>query len=346
MAVDLETTYSSINLLKGKFSFMCGLHLIYTLYSDTDYSVFVNNGVQGVDIAFYTPRSFYHTSRDDLVHTTPEALQYMGQVALNAVREIANDDSLLETKDEQESFVYYDILGRWMFTYSIITYQITNILALLIVPVVSLFLAVKNNNNSQNSTLTIVKEKLLLTIQGFIAVIITLVFSLVFIGIASLAMIKINPSMSYGDVYGAALYTFVAGFLGLQVSQLILPSKLKTALSQTDAAWYGLITFWWFFVVLATYASTFGITGLYFTIYLLAFSSLALLVHTTVSSQQKLRSAFIYFTQILVPAVFLIENELLSMDSLRHATADGTPEIAGTNTHYYEMHLNTYVILL
>jgi hypothetical protein len=134
--------------------------------------------------------------------------------------------------------------------------------------------------------------------------------------------------MSYGDVYGAALYTFAAGFLGLQVSQLILPKKLKSTLAQTDAAWYGLITLWWLLVVLSTYTSKFGIAGLYFAVYLLTFTSLGLLVHTTISTEQKLRSAIIYFTQIIVPALLLLEIEFLSMDSLRHATADGTPEAA------------------
>lgn len=250
----------------------------------------------------------------------------MGQAALNALREIANSDDLLATTSEQDAFVYYDILGRVMFTYSFTTYQLINILALVLVPVIAFIVSTKN---TQQTTGTIIKNKISLTIQGCIAIFSSLVFMILFIGVSVFVMCKINPSMSYGDIYGAALYTFAAGFLGLQVSQLILPNKLKTNLAQTDAAWYGLIAFWWLFVVGAVATGTIKIAGLYFAVYLLAFTSLALFAHVTISKEQKLRSAIIYFTQMTVPSILLFEIEFLVMDSLRHSTADGTPELAG-----------------
>lgn len=282
----------------------------------------------GLDIAFYAPRSHYHTPRDDLAHTTPEALQYMGQLALGAVKSIANSDELLTTPNEQQAFIYYDILGRFMFAYSFTTFQIINMLALLVVPGVALFLSITNQSD-QKTIFQLAKEKGCLIVQGSIAVTTAFVFSLLFTGVAVFLMSKINPSLTYGDVYGAALYVFVAAFLGIQISQLVLPRKLKDTLVNTDASWYGLISFWWVLVALSSFAGSKNIAGLYFAVYLLAFTSLGALIHVIVPSDKKFRSPLIFFTQTIVPFILLLEIEFLVMDAMRHATADGTPEIAG-----------------
>ncbi|GAN08298.1 Zn-dependent exopeptidase [Mucor ambiguus] len=295
--------------------------------SDTDYSVFLRDGVPGMDIAFYAPRSHYHTPRDNLAYTTPNALQYMGQMALAATKAIANSDDMVDTNKGEELFIYFDILGRWMFVYSFTTYQIINTIALLAVPCVGLFLGLKNKS-AQQAASSLIKQKLCLTAQGVIAVFSALIFAALFVGVAVVAMCKINPSMTYGDIYGAGLYTFAAAFLGIQFSQLVLPSKLKQTLATTDAAWYGLLSFWSLFLVLAMYAGSKSIASLYFAVYLLAFNALAALFQAVIPATQKFRSPLIFFTQTIMPFIFLLEITFLSMDALRHATADGTPEIA------------------
>ncbi|OAA51924.1 Peptidase family M28 family [Metarhizium rileyi] len=51
--------------------------------SDTDYSVFVKNyGLRGLDIAFYAPRSRYHTEEDDARHTSVDSIWHMLSAAL------------------------------------------------------------------------------------------------------------------------------------------------------------------------------------------------------------------------------------------------------------------------
>ncbi|CAO3650232.1 unnamed protein product [Mucor fragilis] len=104
------------------------------LKSDTDYTTFTKHGVPGLDIAFYTPRSHYHTQRDDLAHTTPESLQHMGQMALGSVLSIDNSDTMLDQAGAPEPVIYYDILGRVMLVYSFFTCQLVNMLALFCVP--------------------------------------------------------------------------------------------------------------------------------------------------------------------------------------------------------------------
>ncbi|OBZ88842.1 Vacuolar membrane protease [Choanephora cucurbitarum] len=292
--------------------------------SDTDYTIFTQHGVPGLDLAFYSPRSHYHTPRDDLVHTTPSALQHMGQMVLGAVKSIANSDDLLDTTSEQEPMVLYDILGRFMLAYSFKVYQFLNVLSLLVVPLTS-FAVVWYKHQGATEAL---KQQAMTILYGSAAVFAALIISLVSVGLAAMAMTKINPSMTYGDVYGAALYLFSAAFLGLQLSQFILPAQVQEVLKSTDASWYGLIVFWWMYVVAAFYLATKEIAAFYYAFYLLAFSSLALLIHTHLPADKKFRSPVIFFTQTIVPFILLLEYEYLSMDSMRHATADGTPELA------------------
>ncbi|KAI8361714.1 hypothetical protein BD560DRAFT_404498 [Blakeslea trispora] len=296
------------------------------LKSDTDYSIFTKHGAPGLDLAFYSPRSHYHTPRDDLVHTTPQALQHMGQLILGAVKSIANSDDLLDTSSQQEPMIYYDILGRWMFVYSFKTYQIMNCFLLLVVPIASAIFLISWNKHQTASE--VLKKQAIIVLYGFVAVLNAFVFSTLCIGTASFIMTKINPSMTYGDVYGAGLYLFSAAFLGIQLSQFILPLKVKKVLVNTDASWYGLTVFWWILVIAAVYTGAKEIAAVYYAVYLLAFNSVALLIHTLLPADKKFRSPVIFFTQTTLPFILLLEYEFLCMDSMRHTTADGTPEIA------------------
>ncbi|KAI8981705.1 hypothetical protein BDF20DRAFT_817440 [Mycotypha africana] len=298
------------------------------LKSDTDFSVFTGHGIPGVDIAFYSPRSHYHTVRDDLAHTSPHSVQYMGQIVLKAMEDIANSDDLLETSHEQELYYYYDLLGRVMFAYSFTTAQFIHALALVLVPLVSIFLFMRKEKARHQSLGSLLKEKACLTVQGLLASIAAFIFALVFLAIASLMMVKINPSMTYGDIYGAALYIFAAVLFGIQLSQIVLPQKMKQNLVSTDAIWYGNIGLWWLSVVVAAISASFKIATFYVFIHIFVFNALAFFAHLLLPQTFKWRSAIIFVIQMTVPFILLLELVYLIMDALRHATADGTPEIA------------------
>ncbi|KHN97273.1 Peptidase family M28 family [Metarhizium album ARSEF 1941] len=62
--------------------------------SDTDYSVFVNNyGQRGLDIAFYSPRSRYHTEDDDARHTSVDSVWHMLSAALATTESLSRTTS-------------------------------------------------------------------------------------------------------------------------------------------------------------------------------------------------------------------------------------------------------------
>ena len=55
--------------------------------SGTDYSVFNgDNGMRGLDVAFFEPRSRYHTDQDDAKNTSPDSVWHMLSTALATMR--------------------------------------------------------------------------------------------------------------------------------------------------------------------------------------------------------------------------------------------------------------------
>lgn len=59
--------------------------------SQTDYKVFVELGMRGLDVAFWEPRSRYHTIDDDVKHTTKESLWHMLGTSLQTLQAATSD---------------------------------------------------------------------------------------------------------------------------------------------------------------------------------------------------------------------------------------------------------------
>lgn len=58
------------------------------IHSETDYKVYAEHGLRGVDIAFYRPRSLYHTRRDSIKGANRESLWHMESNALDLVLDL------------------------------------------------------------------------------------------------------------------------------------------------------------------------------------------------------------------------------------------------------------------
>ncbi|KAI7530149.1 putative zinc metalloprotease, partial [Hortaea werneckii] len=62
--------------------------------SATDYQVFVDNqGMRGLDVAFYQPRAQYHTVEDDARDTSPDSVWHMLSASLATVRSLSSSVS-------------------------------------------------------------------------------------------------------------------------------------------------------------------------------------------------------------------------------------------------------------
>ncbi|TVY81544.1 Vacuolar membrane protease [Lachnellula suecica] len=61
--------------------------------SETDYVVFRAEGFRGLDVAFWEPRSRYHTNQDDAKHASKDSLWHMLSASVETVKYLASDTS-------------------------------------------------------------------------------------------------------------------------------------------------------------------------------------------------------------------------------------------------------------
>ncbi|KAI8394077.1 uncharacterized protein BYT42DRAFT_553259 [Radiomyces spectabilis] len=334
LAATRQLARSKAKLLHGS-PFGNGLLKSRTLRSDTDYTVFTAHGAHGFDIGFYEPRSHYHTQRDDLAHTTRSSLQYMGQMALAAVRCVDASESLTEDGDDDE-FIYYDILGRFMVVYSFTTAQVVNVIALVLVPVVVMVVGrIHSNGVSREERKRRFVQKARYYALGLSMCIITAASMAGVAALVCLLLLTVNPLMTYGGIYLAALCIFLGGLFGLLLCQWMLEkipvvAKLVPGKPKQSFDFYlsGLTMLWWVLVVAAAHLTSHHVTGSYYGVYFLGSTALSWAVYYCIPEEHEWRYPVTMVVQTLVPTILMAELCFLTMDALRHTTADGTPERA------------------
>ncbi|KAG1734465.1 hypothetical protein EDB19DRAFT_1854474 [Suillus lakei] len=115
--------------------------------SGTDFSVYEQAGLEGLDFAFYRGRSRYHTKYDSIPGMTGDksknALWAMMEGTLSSSLMLAND---VKGKTRNESVgqgsqpVYFDLFGAIMIMFTLQTLWIVNIILLTVGPVILLML--------------------------------------------------------------------------------------------------------------------------------------------------------------------------------------------------------------
>ena len=136
------------------------------------------------------------------------------------------------------------------------------------------------------------------------------------------------------------MYLFLAAVLGLTTSQILCtkPEFMRKTLLSPESSFYGVIAFWWFMVVLSLYATSNQVAVMYFSIFILASNVIAVTLYNAMPTQSLLRMPLVFLAQILVPFIILIDQNYLLMDTMRHATVDGTPEAAGESSSQLCIH--------
>lgn len=104
--------------------------------SETDYKVYVQNGLKGVDIAFYKPRSLYHTYRDHIATASKGSLYHMMSSAIAVVESMASD--VPEPRDSIPEAVFFDVFGRYFVVFPLDKVYIFNIIVLVVFPIIAL----------------------------------------------------------------------------------------------------------------------------------------------------------------------------------------------------------------
>lgn len=130
------------------------------IHSQTDFHVYEENGLRGIDICFYEPRALYHTSHDSIQYASKGSLyqimtSLMGytdafedgsEQQITAQKEsgisIDADDQIVSAQPVSHPYaVYFDVLGLWFFSTSTKTLAEFNIALLVAVPVILICLS-------------------------------------------------------------------------------------------------------------------------------------------------------------------------------------------------------------
>ncbi|ODV82598.1 hypothetical protein CANARDRAFT_204882 [[Candida] arabinofermentans NRRL YB-2248] len=115
--------------------------------SQTDYKVYTENGLRGVDIAFYKPRSLYHTLRDSISSTTKGSLWHMEKNCLDMVSNLAYNIDPID--DNLQKAIFFDILGWYLIYLPVDSLYKLNVFILTIVPTITLiFLIIVNKRGT------------------------------------------------------------------------------------------------------------------------------------------------------------------------------------------------------
>ncbi|CAO3582303.1 unnamed protein product [Absidia cylindrospora] len=270
--------------------------------SDTDYTAFDKAGLPGLDIAFYSPRSHYHTQRDSIAYASPSSVQYMGDMTLKTLRALDNGGAMQENM--YEPVVYYDILGRYVVVMSFTTYQLTHFLALILVPLAAIVWTLKKERDQRREYAAALKEFASETVQGILLVLTAFIAAFISIGAASALLYFINPMVTYGGIHKVCLYLILAAFTGL-IGSLVLCEKrswYKQNLEKNpETLLHGLNGFWWLFVLFATYLGSKEMAALYFAIYYLVFNALASSVFVLLPKDNKYRLPTVFVLQWSAP---------------------------------------------
>ena len=113
--------------------------------SETDYSVFTKQlGMRGLDVAFWEPRSRYHTDQDDARHTSKASLYHMLSAALATTQGLTSDtSSTFESKDpkkgevpsgEGSAGVWFDLFGAAFAVFKLRTLFALSVTLLVVAP--------------------------------------------------------------------------------------------------------------------------------------------------------------------------------------------------------------------
>ncbi|SMN21830.1 similar to Saccharomyces cerevisiae YBR074W PFF1 Putative metalloprotease [Maudiozyma saulgeensis] len=110
------------------------------IHSETDYKVYEANGLMGWDIAFYKPRSLYHTARDNVQSTSRSALWNMLSTTWQLSDYVSNTHSINNNDNSNDPAIFFDVYRTLFFAFSAKWLFVINILVLIGFPLLSLSL--------------------------------------------------------------------------------------------------------------------------------------------------------------------------------------------------------------
>jgi hypothetical protein len=202
-------------------------------HNDTNYHVFRDAGLRGLDLSTTDDAWAYHTALDEPARLGRGTPQYMGDDVLGTVRELAR--SPLPARAEPS--VYYDLLGRVMFAYSMTTAKLLMAAALLLTAF-AIFLGLRRGAFGARQLL-VVTGRALLTVVAALAG-------------AAIAAALLAFGLGRGGTWFASPWS---GVLAYGLVALTAATWVRRRSDDKLAAWAGAQLVWSMLGLLATLAN-------------------------------------------------------------------------------------------
>lgn len=122
--------------------------------SQTDYVVFIEEGLRGLDVAFWEPRSKYHTDQDDAKHTSKASLWHMLSAAVETTKYLTSDTSSQfdrsrkdDDKDKVQNgggttSVWFDLFGQAFAVFELKTIFAWSLTLLIVGPLILILVTI------------------------------------------------------------------------------------------------------------------------------------------------------------------------------------------------------------
>lgn len=186
--------------------------------SDTDFSTYDDAGLSGLDLAFYKPRSRYHTTLDNVKSTDKRSVQYMLDAALQITTSLAVDGVSITDANRDKAGIFFDIHGKFAFAYSMFSFACVSLLFVILGPILIAFIIYYS----------MFKYPVLkFSSSGWFRTPILLFLLIVVNLIAANSIISYNPGIIYSSdlpLLTIIFFSLVTSFITLAVAEFVRPT--------------------------------------------------------------------------------------------------------------------------
>lgn len=237
--------------------------------SETDYKIYESNGLRGWDIAFYRPRDLYHTTFDDIKHTTKEALWHMLSTSWQLTDYMTGAN--FEEKNDTGPAIYFDFIGLKFFAYKAETLFLVNCILLFSVP---MFLSLFYYSTKRKHNLTFSPWAQWLRFP------ISILITILILKATEVLIKETNPYLVFRDFY-TPVTVLLLEFVIVMSCLNYLFDYFWSANNAKDITLIHITIITWFILAYYTYqllSSNYTLTGCYITTITFSSVSLVLLI--------------------------------------------------------------------
>lgn len=264
--------------------------------SETDYVIFREEGYRGLDVAFWGPRSRYHTDQDDTKHTSKLSLWHMLSASIETVNyltqnsaeftDVRIDDVTDGSKYKKGTTgVWFDLFGRFFAVFGLRTLFAWSLSLLVVSPLtlatVSYLLIRQDKYYLFAGTIFSRAQSNLWALKGWHGAFrfpLTLIISSAFMAGAALILDRFNPLIIYSSqytVWAIFMSLFFCVFWIMMVGfNMIRPSALHRIYT---LLWMFFLS-WVLLIVVTVYEDRFQISSGYIIVFYQAAIFLATLI--------------------------------------------------------------------